>query len=327
MKQDLETLKAWYSKMLAIRMLDENINDFLKQGLMQGFSHQCIGQEAVAVGACEALRPDDYITSNHRGHGHCLAKNGNIRYIIAELFGRETGYCRGHGGSMHIADLNLGNLGANGIVGAGVPIAVGAALAMRLKGENRVVLSFFGDGATNQGSVLEGFNLAAAWQLPVVFVCENNSYAISMPYSKAVNISSVAQRAAGFGIPAETIDGNDVQLVYDTVSRAAETARGGGGPVLVECLTYRWRGHSTNDLALYRTTEEVAAWKEKCPIKRLRARLLEAGLSSEELVDLESGVQEEFSAAVKFAMDSPLPDPASVMSYVYAPDVTTGQGR
>ena len=314
----IETLKNWYTKMSEIRLLDERINDFLKQGLMRGFSHQCIGQEAVAVGACAALRADDYITSNHRGHGHALAKNGDLKGVIAELFGRDTGYCRGRGGSMHIADLSLGNLGANGIVGAGVPIAMGAALACRLRGEDRVALSFFGDGAINQGAVHEGFNLAAAWQLPVVLVCENNGYAISMPFAKATRVSSVAERAAGYGIDAVTIDGNDVELVYSTVSEAVEKARRGGGPTLVECLTYRWRGHSTNDPASYRRPEEVAQWQEQCPIKRLRLKLRDTGVPEEDIRDLDVRVQENFAAALQFALDSPFPDPAEALNDVYA---------
>ena len=314
----VQEMKRWYVKMLEIRALDEKINDFLKQGLMSGFSHQAIGEEATAVGTCSALRPDDYITSNHRGHGHCLAKGGELRYMVAELFGRVTGYCRGRGGSMHIADLSQGNLGANGIVGAGVPIAAGAALAAKLSGKDSVAIAFFGDGAINQGSVHEGINMAAAFGLPVIFVCENNGYAISMPFRKATKVESVAKRAEGYGIPAVTIDGNDIEAVHDAVAEAVARARAGEGPSLVECLTYRWRGHSTNDLALYRTAEEVAAWKEKCPIKRLREKLLASGVTEPELKAMEESVEAALADAVQFALDSPFPDPAESANDVYA---------
>ena len=319
MSQKTEQLLSWYSEMLSIRKLDENVNTLLKQGLMFGFSHQYIGQEAISVGVCANLQPDDYITSNHRGHGHCLSKSGNLKFILAELLGKETGYCRGNGGSAHIADQESCNLGANGIVGAGAPIAAGAALASVLRGEKRISVCFFGDGAANQGATMEAMNFAAVKNLPMIFLCENNNYAVSASFANSTKVESIAKRAEGFGIPAETIDGNDVELVYETAKRAADRVRSGNGPYLIECITYRWKGHSTNDQGSYRTAEELEAWKEKCPIKALKDKLLKSGVTEAELEAREAQVDAEFEEALQFAIDSPFPKPEDSLSYVYAP--------
>lgn len=292
--------------MWTIRRFEEAVDDLFARGLMYGTMHLSIGQEAVATGTCLALRHDDYITSTHRGHGHCIAKGASVDRMMAELLGKEMGYCKGRGGSMHIADVATGNLGANGIVAGGIPIAAGAGLAQKMRHTDRVVVSFFGDGAVNEGAFHEGLNLAAVWDLPVIFVCENNRYGMSMSVTQATRITRLSERAAAYGIPGVTIDGNDVQAVHDAVSVAAQRARAGGGPSLLEAETYRWKGHSKSDKNLYRSREEIESWRALDPIGRFEAGLTEAGtLSAEELAGTLEEARELVRQSVRTAMAAP----------------------
>jgi pyruvate dehydrogenase E1 component alpha subunit len=306
-------------KMMLIRGFEEKVEELFSLNLIHGSTHLYIGQEATAVGACKALNKDDYITSTHRGHGHCIAKGGDVKYMMAELLGRKTGYCKGKGGSMHIADINIGILGANGVVGGGIPIATGAGLSIKMKGTKQVVICFFGDGAVNQGSFHESLNLASIWNLPVIYIIENNLYGMSMAVNKAVKIERLADRAKAYNIPGIVMDGNDVIAVYDTVSEAVEKVRNGEGPILIESLTYRWRGHSRSDARAYRTREEEAEWREKCPIKRFKERLISEGLLTEEgFKELQKKVDDDLNNAVEFAKASPFPDPEDLLTDVYA---------
>ncbi|MGI5836391.1 MAG: thiamine pyrophosphate-dependent dehydrogenase E1 component subunit alpha [Chloroflexota bacterium] len=298
----------YYRDMLRIRYFEDKVMELLGQNLIEGGSHLYAGEEAVAVGACAALREDDYITSTHRGHGHCIAKGGNLREMMAEIFGKATGCCKGKGGSLHIADLNLRNLGANGIVGAGIPIATGAGLSILLRHTDQVVLCFFGDGAANQGTFHESLNLAAVWKLPVVYICENNLYAMSGPARLMFPTPDIASRAAAYALPWEIVDGMDVLAVQDAVYRAVERARRGEGASLIECKTYRYYGHSRSDPRAYRTREEESSWRDRDPIALFREKLLSGSLfTPDQLSDIESNVQMEIEDAVKFALDSPLP--------------------
>jgi pyruvate dehydrogenase E1 component alpha subunit len=306
--------------MWTIRRFEEAVDDLFARGLMHGTMHLCIGQEASATGACMALRSDDAITSTHRGHGHCIGKGADLTRMMAELLAKETGYCRGRGGSMHLADVATGNLGANGIVAGGIPIAAGAALAYRLRGEDRVVACFFGDGATNEGAFHEAVNLAAIWKLPVVFICENNKYGMSFSTEKSMAVENVADRASAYGIPGVTVDGNDVEAVYDAVQTAVDRARAGEGPTLVENLTYRWKGHSKSDKNLYRTREEIAEWRAKDPILRFEARIRETGvLSEDEIHAVRTRAMEQMRDAVRTANAAPDADPSDLLDAVYAP--------
>jgi len=306
-------------KMMLIRGFEEKVEELFSLNLIHGSTHLYIGQEATAVGACKALNKDDYITSTHRGHGHCIAKGGDVKYMMAELLGRKTGYCKGKGGSMHIADINIGILGANGVVGGGIPISTGAGLSIKMKGTKQVVICFFGDGAVNQGSFHESLNLASIWNLPVIYIIENNLYGMSMAVNKAVKIERLADRAKAYNIPGIVMDGNDVIAVYDAVSEAVEKVRNGAGPILIESLTYRWRGHSRSDARAYRTREEEAEWREKCPIKRFKERLISEGLlTEEEFKELQKKVDDDLNNAVEFAKASPFPDPEDLLTDVYA---------
>jgi acetoin:2,6-dichlorophenolindophenol oxidoreductase subunit alpha len=311
----LATAEGRYRMLRLIRGFEERALALVKSGDIVGGIHPYIGQEAVAVGVCAALRPDDRITSTHRGHGHVLAKGADPQRLLAELCGREAGLNRGRGGSMHAADLSLGILGANGIVGAGAPIAVGAAWAAQQAGEERVVAAFFGDGALNQGVVLESFNLAAMWRLPVVFVCENNGYATTLKASSAVAGSALG-RAEAFGIPAATVDGMDTEAVREAAAHAADLARSGSGPSFLECGTYRFEGHHTMERRAkvsYRTAEEVDSWRLRDPLPRAAA-LLGTGRASE----IDAGVDAELAEAERFALAAPHPDPASACDHLYA---------
>jgi pyruvate dehydrogenase E1 component alpha subunit len=305
--------------MWTIRRFEEAVDDLFGRGLMHGTMHLSIGQEASATGACLALRPDDAITSTHRGHGHCIAKGADLTRMMAELLAKETGYCRGRGGSMHIADTATGNLGANGIVAGGIPIATGAALAYQLRGEDRVVACFFGDGAANEGAFHEAVNLAAIWKLPVVFICENNKYGMSFSTEKSFAIENISERAAGYGIPGVTVDGNDLDVVHEAVSTAVTRARSGEGPTLVENLTYRWKGHSKSDKNLYRTKEEIAEWRDQDPILRFEAQVKESGvLSEEEVQAVRTQAMEQMRDAVRQANAAPDADPADLLDAVFA---------
>jgi pyruvate dehydrogenase E1 component alpha subunit len=306
--------------MWQIRRFEEAVDDLFARGLMHGTMHLSIGQEASATGTCFALRDDDAITSTHRGHGHCIAKGADLERMMAELLAKETGYCRGRGGSMHIADVATGNLGANGIVAGGIPIAAGAGLAYRLQGLDRVVVSFFGDGAANEGAFHEAVNLAAIWKLPVVFLCENNKYGMSFSTEKSFAIEHISERASGYGIPGVTVDGNDVEAVHEVVTEAVARARTGEGPTLVEAVTYRWKGHSKSDKNLYRTKEEIAEWRDRDPILRFEALVLERGVLDRAAVEsIRSQATQDIRAAVRAANAAPDARPEDLLEAVFAP--------
>lgn len=308
-----------YRKMLEIRLFEEKVFDLYGQNLVPGTIHLYAGEEAVAVGVCSNLNVDDYITSTHRGHGHCIAKGADLRRTMAEILGKKTGYCKGKGGSMHIADFAVGMLGATAVVGAGLPIAVGAGLSAKLRKTSQVVACFFGEGASNQGTFHESINMASVWALPVVFVCENNLYAMGTRQSRIMSIQNVADRAAAYGIPGVIVDGNDVLVVYEAARTAVERARAGKGPTLIECKTYRHKGHSRVDSGKYRPKEEVEEWLGKDPLKRFRQAMLGNGiLTQTELEHVETEVADEVADAVKFALDSPYPEGKEALENVYA---------
>jgi pyruvate dehydrogenase E1 component alpha subunit len=308
-----------YRKMLEIRLFEEKVFDLYGQNLVPGTIHLYAGEEAVAVGVCSNLNVDDYITSTHRGHGHCIAKGADLRRTMAEILGKKTGYCKGKGGSMHIADFAVGMLGATAVVGAGLPIAVGAGLSAKLRKTSQVVACFFGEGASNQGTFHESINMASVWALPVVFVCENNLYAMGTRQSRIMSVQNVADRAAAYGIPGVIVDGNDVLVVYEAARKAVERARAGKGPTLIECKTYRHKGHSRVDSGKYRPKEEVEEWLGKDPVKRFRQAMLGNGiLTQTELEHVEKEVADEVADAVKFALDSPYPEGKEALENVYA---------
>ncbi len=311
--------REMFRQMLRIRRFEEQILQVYTGGLMDGIAHLYIGEEAVAVGVCAALNTDDYITSTHRGHGHCVAKGGHLDRMMAEVMGRAPGYCRGKGGSMHIADLSLGILGANGIVGGGFGIATGAALSARMRKSGQVTACFFGDGAANQGIWFEVMNFAGIWNLPVIYVCENNQYGEHTAADQVTAGSSIAERAAPFGIPGTVVDGMDVLAVHAAAREAVERARSGEGASMIECDTYRYRGHHVGDPGLaYRTREEIDAWMEKDPIERLRRDILQEGdVTEAELEAIDGEVQEEVAAAVEFAKAAPWPDVDEVDDHVF----------
>ena len=322
---DPEQARRTLGALWRIRLFEEAVDELFARGLMHGTMHLSIGQEASAVGGCFALRADDMITSTHRGHGHCIAKGADLTRMMAELLAKETGYCSGRGGSMHIADVATGNLGANGIVAGGIPIAVGAALTQRLRGTDRVVLAYFGDGATNEGAFHEALNLAAIWQLPVVFCCENNQYGMSMAATSATRVARLADRAPAYGMPGSTVDGNDVQAVHDAVAAAVARARAGEGPTLVEALTYRWKGHSKSDKNLYRTRQEVDDWRAKDPVARFERAVLDAGTLGQSDVDgVRAEARQAIRTAVRDAQSAPEADPAGLLDAVYAAPESAG---
>jgi len=310
---------AMLTMMVRIRAFELKLAELVRDLVIKGTLHPYVGQEAVATGVCFALRAADYITSNHRGHGHALAKGADMNRMMAELLGRQTGYCKGKGGSMHIADLDLGMLGCNGIVGGGIGITAGAALSAKLRGTDQVSVGFFGDGAANTGITHEAMNLAAAWQLPAIFICENNQYALSMPHTKAMAAPDIASRAVGYGMPGEVVDGNDALAVWAATKRAVLHARQGSGPTLLECKTYRWLQHSLRVKGPDRPAGEEAAWKARCPIAKLRRQL-----TSEELLDdagfadMELAAVKEVEASVAFALASPEPTPDEIEKDIYA---------
>jgi acetoin:2,6-dichlorophenolindophenol oxidoreductase subunit alpha len=311
-QQALETM--WTA-----RRFEEAVDQLFARGLMHGTMHLSIGQEASATGTCLALQPDDLITSTHRGHSHCVAKGADLTRMMAELLAKDSGYCRGRGGSMHIADVSKGNLGANGIVAGGIPIAVGAGLAHKLQGADKVALSFFGDGATSEGAFHESVNLAAIWDLPVVFVCENNHYGMSMAVAEVSRLERVAERAAGYGIPGVTVDGNDVDAVHKAAAEAVAHARSGQGPTLIEAVTYRWKGHSKSDQNLYRTREEIEEWRARDPIAQFEQVVLEVGtLDEAELQKVRDEVRDAVRDAVRTGQSGP-PSSADLLGAVYAP--------
>ena len=321
MKLKKEKLLKLYATMQTIRQFESRIVDLYAKGEIPGLAHLYVGEEAVAAGVCAALRDDDYITSTHRGHGHVIAKGAQLGPMMAELFGRRTGYCKGKGGSMHIADMNIGILGANGIAGGGLPIAVGAGWSAKWRGTDQVTASFFGDGSSNNGTFHESLNLASLKKLPVIFVCENNLYGISVSQVKHQPITDIAIRAAGYDMPGVTVDGNDVLDVHPAAVKAVKRARAGEGPTLIECKTYRWRGHHEGDPnqgARYRTKDEIEVWTAKCPIQRLAAKLIKDKVATRnKLKSIDREVLKNIEAAVEFANQSEFPDADEIYEDVY----------
>ena len=316
---DIEQLIEMYRKMFTIRSFEERVFELYAQNHVPGTIHLYSGEEAIAVGVCSTLRKDDYITSTHRGHGHCIAKGAQLKPVMAEILGKKTGYCKGKGGSMHIADFNVGMLGATAVVGAGLPIATGAGLSIRLRRLDNVVACFFGDGASNQGTFHESINMAAIWKLPVLFVCENNAYAMGTRQSSVMLVSNVADRAVAYGIPGVIVDGNDVLAVYEACRTVVENARKGGGPALIECKTYRHRGHSRIDPAKYRPKEEVEKWLRRDPVKSFKRRLEEMNtVSAVAIQRVEQEVLRAIEEAIDFALKSEYPAPEEALDEVYA---------
>ena len=320
-KYSKEMLLGMYETMLKIKGFESKASDCFTKGMMYGNIHLCLGQEAVPTGACYALEPDDYMASTHRGHGHCVAKGGDLKIMMAELFGRATGYCKGKGGSMHIADIDgLHSLGANGIVGAGIPIAAGSAFASKIWGDKYVTLCFFGDSASNQGTFHEAVNMAAAWKLPVVFLCENNSYGVSVNIHSVTNTDTIAVRAQAYNIPGKTVDGNDPVTVYEAVKEAVDYAREGNGPSIVECMTFRHQGHYCGNPANYRPASYMEEAHKKDAIPNMRKRLLDGVATEEEILAVEKAVEDEMEAAYQFANESAYPDPSEATTDVYFSD-------
>ena len=305
--------------MVKIRKFEEKLYKLFLTRIMPGSMHQYNGQEAVAVGVCAHLSKDDYVSSTHRGHGHCIAKGADVNAVMAEMFAKKTGCCKGMGGSMHIADFGVGMLGANAIVGGGIPIAVGAGWTCKYKKLKNVSVVFFGDGASNEGAFHESMNLAAIWNLPVIFVCENNIYGFSTHYKRTMLIDNIADRAAGYGIEGVVVDGQDLLAVHDTAGKAIENARNGGGPTLIECKTYRYRGHSRFENPTYRTKEELQQWQKRDPINLFAAHLLKKHkCTKDQLTQVGEKVDAIMDAAVKFSKQSPDPGPLDYEDYIFA---------
>lgn len=313
-----DRLLAMYRTMKLIRRFEETANDLYMQGRIPSTLHLYIGQEAVAAGVSAVLREEDYVVSTHRPHGHALAKGVAARAIMAELFGKAAGACKGKGGSMHVGDMRVGMLPAIAIVGGNVPIAAGLALAAKMQRRDVVAVCYFGDGAANEGAWHEALNCAAIWDLPVIFVCENNLYAASTPFKQAYKVENIARRADAYGMPGVVVDGNDVLAVYTVAHEAVQRARQGGGPTLMECLTYRLCGHSRSDPRTYRTKEEEESWRQKDPIPRFRQHLLANCVASEEeLRVVDENVEEGIQEAIRFAENSPLPQPDDLYTDVF----------
>jgi pyruvate dehydrogenase E1 component alpha subunit len=314
-----DQLLSFYKTMSTIRAFETKAVELFAAGKIPGFVHLYLGEEAIATGVCANLNDKDYITSTHRGHGHLLAKGGKVNLMMAELFGRTTGYCKGKGGSMHIADVDLGILGANGIVGAGMPIATGAGLACKYKKTDACSVAFFGDGASDRATFHESLNLASVWKLPVIFVCENNGWAISNAQANHQNINDISDRATAYGIPGVSVDGNDVIAVYEAAQAAVERARRGDGPTLIECKTWRWRGHFEGDPGAYKDPKDQEDWIKKDPLPRLQQKLISLKYATKAEMDkIFADAQAEVEAAVKFAEESPIPDTSEVLTDVYA---------
>ncbi len=320
-KYPAAALKEALRRMYLIRRFEEGAEEAYMRGLIHGTMHLSIGQEASAVGATMGLRNADYITSTHRGHGHCIGKGADPKFMFAEFFGKEEGYCRGRGGSMHIADVATGNLGANGIVGGGLPIAVGAALAITKQKRDDVAMCFFGDGASNEGAFHESLNMASIWKLPVVFVCENNKYGMSVSTERSMAVANVADRAAAYNMPGVIVDGNAIADVEEATALAIARARAGLGPTLVECKTYRTRGHSRSDRNRYRSKEEIEEWRARDPIPLFETELAAHGIATEsDIADIRASAEAEIAAGIEFARNGTDPDPADVTRDVYSPE-------
>ena len=319
-----EQLIEMYRRMTRIRLFEEQVVELAARGELPGAAHTSIGEEATVVGACMALRTDDYMVGTHRSHGHPIGKGADLKRLFAELLGKETGVNRGKGGSMHLADFSVGSVGETSIVGSGLPVAAGAALGAQVLGQDRVALCFFGDGASNEGAFHEALNLAAVWDLPAVFVCENNGYAVTMPASRSVAVKDIADRARAYDIPGAAVDGQDPIAVYEAVSQAVDRARAGNGPSLIEAKTYRYREHAEGfgEGFAYRTDDEVAAWRKRDPVPAFRARLIEEGVLSEaEASEVESAVRQEIADGIEFARQSPWPSPHEAFEGMFATPV------
>jgi pyruvate dehydrogenase E1 component alpha subunit len=320
---DKELYMRMLRRMMTIRRFDETVKDLVQSAELVGMAHVYIGEEAVAVGACAALRDDDYITGNHRSHGHPIAKGGDVRRAMAELLGKSTGFCKGKGGSMHLADFSIGILGESGIVASALPVAVGAALASKMQGNDRVVIPFFGDGASNQGACHEAMNLAAIWKLPVIFLCENNQYAVTTHFSESVAVENISDRSVAYNMPGVMVDGQDVVAMYEAVREAVARARAGEGPSLIEARTYRFEDHSEGLNRIirdpYRTDEELEYWMQRDPIKLHEKTLIEQGIATQEEVDqVGAEVAVAIEEALQFARDSPYPEPEDLLTDMYA---------
>lgn len=320
---DKETKKELFYNMLLIRKFEEKLLESFAYGKLAGsMFHVSIGQEAVPAGVCSVLRKTDYITSTHRGHGHMLIKGGDLNLMMAEMYGRYGGYCKGKGGSMHIADINLGHLGANGIVGGGLAIATGAAYASALRNDGKITVCFFGDGAVNEGIFHESLNMAGVWNLPIVYVCENNRYALSTPMSKTHAAKNVSDRAPAYGMTGISIDGMDVEAVRKIAEEAVDRARKGKGPTLIECKTYRFYGHSRGDASIYRTKKEENAWKSRCPIASYSKKLIAENILTEKVInDMEVKITEKLNMACDFAEKSPYPTIDTLYDDIYEKEV------
>jgi acetoin:2,6-dichlorophenolindophenol oxidoreductase subunit alpha len=328
MPSELDQLEEMYVRMLRIRAFETRITELFEQKAFRGPAHQYIGMEAIAVGVCAALGEDDYITSTHRGHGHCIAKGLELRPMMAEILGRATGYCKGKGGSMHITALRHGMLGTDAVVGGSLAIAVGAGYGLQLQGKDAVIAAFFGDGAINQGLFHEAANLAAVLAAPVVFVCENNQWAISTPIETVTRIGDLATRADAYGFAGEVVDGNDVVAVRDVAGAAVERARAGGGPRLIEAKSFRVRPHSASSQSDDRSPDLISAWEKRDPIGQLERRLADQhGVGAERLSELGDRVTAELQDAVEYALASPAPNPESAIEDVYAPSSWSKPGR
>lgn len=296
-----EQMKRIYDQMFSSRTFEERVNEMFMRGMIHGTTHLAVGEEATAAGGVNALRPDDYIMSCHRGHAHCIAKGADLKRMMCELLGKRDGFCKGLGGSMHIVDISVGNFGANGVMGPSIPMATGVALAIKKEGNSKVILDYFGDGTSNSGLFHEALNMAALWKLPIVYLCENNLYGMSTPVSKSVSVPDIAIRAQAYGMPGVIVDGMDVLAVMDAVSEAADRARCGEGPTLIEAKTYRYLGHSKSDKRAYRTREEEAEWKKKDAIRSFAGYMLEHGVSQQEIDEIEERVKRECEEAVQYA--------------------------
>lgn len=314
-----DKLVMMYRTMISIRLFEEMADRLYALGKVHGTMHLSAGQEAVAVGTGEVMTPDDYLLNHHRGHGHFIASGADISMMMAEFLGKRTGYCRGRGGSMHIADVDANNLGANGIVGGGVQLVAGVGLAIKMKRTDQVVLVIFGDGAANQGILHESLNMAAIWDLPIIYLCENNHYGMSADVTRVSSKVPFKERATAHGIPGYYIDGNDILAVYEYIQNAAEYARSGKGPVFIEAQTYRYFGHSKSDRNLYRTKDEIEEWKDRDPINRFEKLLLDANLiNQDQIEEINQEMNRLIDEAVEFAENSPDPDVNNVMEWVYA---------
>ena len=323
MEENKDLLTLMMRRMMTIRRFEETVMGLVQGAELVGMAHCYIGEEAVAVGACAALRDDDYITGNHRSHGHPIAKGGDVRKAMAELLGKSTGYCKGKGGSMHLADFSIGILGESGIVGSALPVAVGAALGSKMQGNDRVVVSFFGDGASNQGACHEAMNLASIWNLPVIFLCENNQYAVTTHFTDTVAVENISDRAQAYNMPGVLVDGQDIMAMYEVTKEAVQRGRSGLGPTLIEARTYRYQEHSEalNRILReeYRSEEELQEWKKRDPIDLFKALLIEQNISSEkEINKLQDNVAETINDALKFARESPYPNEEDLLEDMYA---------